>query len=134
MGNKWKAKTVIWFFVVLFFLIASAFFLIDNDSSVMVATASGYIAILSAWLGFDIAKTRDRTLSLPVGEFENLRISRYVFSLMSIGMLLMLSLVRDKGTYGPVKVLLIPCFFGIGAMIIGAYGAVKTATPKGPDK
>lgn len=128
-----KIKTTIWISVILFFLVAVAFFILDQDSSVLMAAAGGYAGILSAWLGFDIAKTRDRTLSMKAGEFEKLRISRYIFALASIGVLLIISLIRDEGgIYGPVKVLLIPCFFGIGAMIIGAYGAVKNATSKGP--
>lgn len=128
-----KAKTIVWISVVMFFLVALGFFLFDQDSSVLVATAGGYAGILSAWLGFDIAKTRDRTLSMAPGKFESLKMARYIFALLSIGALLVVSLVNDAGTYGPVKILLIPCFFGIGAMVIGAYGTVKVATAKGPE-
>lgn len=131
-----KVKTVVWAGVICFFLICMAFFILDPVSAVLVAAAAGYTGVLSAWLGFDIAKTRDRTLSKKAGEWEDLRISRYLFALISIGVLLVISIIYDgtTGEYESVKVLLIPCFFGMGAMIIGAYGAVKTATPKGPEK
>lgn len=126
-----KAKTWCWIGVILFFVVALAVFLTDNDPSVLIAAAGGYTGILSAWLGFDIAKTRDRTLSRAAGDWEPLKIARYLFALGAVGALLIITILRDVGSFSPVKVVLLPCFFGMGAMLIGGYGAVKVATPKG---
>ena len=136
-----KAKSWIWLTVIGFFLIAGAIFMTDMDSGVLVATALGYTGVVSAWLGYDIMKTRDRTLSMPGASngsavkgvnFEQIALARYLFSLFSVGALLVITIVRDVGGFSPVKMALIPCVFGMGAAIVTAYGVNKNATPKGP--
>lgn len=127
-----KAKTWVWIAAVASFLTAMALFLFDGTSQVLTATALGYTGVLSSWLGYDILKTRDRTLMAQAGDYEDIRVGRYLFALFTVAALLVTTIVLDEGTLGSVKVTLVPCVFGMVAAIITAYGANKNATPKGP--
>ena len=138
-----KAKSWIWITMVLTFLVAGALFLTDMDPGVLVATALGYTGVVSAWLGYDIMKNRDRTLSLPRAtngsaqkgvNFEPIALARYLFALLTVGALLIVTILRDVGQFSPVKTALIPCVFGMVAAIVTVYGVTKNATPKGPEK
>ncbi len=128
-----KPKTWIWIGVVLSFIMAGSMFLLDQASEVLVATALGYTGVLSAWLGFDILKTRDRTLTKPNGEYEMIRLSRYLFAILSVGAMLVVTMFKDLGDLTSVKTVLVPCVFGMVAGLVTAYGANKNATPKGPE-
>ncbi len=124
-------KIWMWAIVVVAFLITGALFLSESDPAVMIVSALGYTTVLSAWLGFDIMKMKARTEALPSGKFEDMKITRYLFALISVSGILVVTMVMDTGTLGAVKVTLIPCVFGMMAMIMSAYGTNKAATPKG---
>lgn len=126
-----KAKTWVWIAAAASFLAALSLFIFDGTAAVLTATALGYTGVLSAWLGYDILKTRDRTLSAPAGKYEDIHIGRYLFSLLTVAALLVVTIVKDDGTLGGVKVTLVPCVFGMVAAMITVYGANKVATPKG---
>lgn len=127
-----KAKTIALVGILIAFAAAAAMFIADGDPPTLVGTAIGYTGVLGAWLGFDLAKTRDRTLGKPPGKYEDLRLGRYIFATLSLVALLVVTFVTDSdGSLSGVRAALVPCIYSTIAIVVAAYGANKVATPKG---
>lgn len=100
------------------------------------STSVFYVMLIGSFLGFDILNMIKKTEVLPKGEYDKMKVWRYVLSILCLSALLVISFIKYKSS-GEMKVTLGALSASViiicGVVIAGLDGN-KIATSKGGDQ
>ena len=99
------------------------------------STSVFYVMLIGSFLGFDILNMIKKTEALPKGEYDKMKMWRYILAIVSLSALLVISFLKYRAT-GDMKITLSSLSASViiicGVVIAGLDGN-KIATNKGGD-
>jgi glucan phosphoethanolaminetransferase (alkaline phosphatase superfamily) len=99
------------------------------------STSVFYVMLVGSFLGFDILNMIKKTEALPKGEYDKMKMWRYILAIVSLSALLVISFLKYRAT-GDMKITLASLSASViiicGVVIAGLDGN-KIATNKGGD-
>lgn len=102
-----------------------------SEPDVLASAAGIMAAIVSAWLGFDVSKVKDRTYSLPAGSSEKTRVFRYVYCSVCCLALICIAVARHGYDGAPLAITILTGAAGAPmALLVASVNVSKNGRDK----